>query len=211
METILRPTEDYNWTVPGGRKEIWLRGLGYMKSYPLFGLGIGNFGRAEGTISDRARNWHPGEAGIKWTAPHNSFVEAGAELGIPGLVLWSSLVLGGIVAMRRLRRRLPKRWASGTPDERFLFLATTYLPVSLVGFGVSAAFVSFAFLDLIYILAALMTGTYVCVARRLVAAPYSAARRLSTATATGHDRPRHTPIAYLSALDNPAAVRGQTQ
>jgi len=189
METILRPTEDYNWTVPGGRKEIWLRGLSYMRSYPLFGIGIGNFGRAEGTISERARNWAPGEAGIKWTAPHNSFVEAGAELGVPGLVLWSSLVFGGIVAMRRLRRRLPKGWASGTPDERFLFLATTYLPVSLVAFGVSAAFVSFAFLDPIYILAALMTGTYVCVGRRLAdpqgaptfAAPYSPARRLSRA------------------------------
>lgn len=187
METILRPTEDYNWNVPGGRKAIWLRGLGYMKSYPLFGIGIGNFGRAEATISDRARDWTPGQAGIKWSAPHNSFVEAGAELGVPGLVLWSSLVFGGIVAMRRLRRRLPKSWASGTPDERFLFLATTYLPVALVGFGVSAAFVSFAFLDPIYILAALMTGTYVCAGRRLAdlqgahrfAAPYSPARHLS--------------------------------
>ena len=187
MGTILRPTEDYNWNVPGGRKAIWLRGLGYMKSYPVFGVGIGNFGRAEATISDRARNWSPGQAGIKWTAPHNSFVEAGAELGVPGLVLWSSLVFGGIVAMRRLRRRLPRRWATGTPDERFLYLATTYIPVSLVGFGFSAFFVSFAFLDPIYILAALMTGTYVCVRRKLAdsqgaqrfAAPYATDWRLS--------------------------------
>jgi O-antigen ligase len=167
METILRPTEDYNWTVPGGRKEIWLRGLGYMRSYPLFGIGIGNFGRAEGTISERARNWTPGEAGIKWSAPHNSFVEAGAELGVPGLVLWSSLVLGGIVAMGRLRRRLPRNWAVGDPEQRFLYLATSYLPVALTGFAASAFFVSFTFLDPIYILAAFMTGMYICVERKL--------------------------------------------
>jgi len=167
MATILRPTEDYNWTVPGGRKQIWLRGLGYMKAYPLFGIGIGNFARAEGTISERAHNWTPGDPGIKWTAPHNSFVEAGAELGVPGLVLWSALVLGGIVAMCRLRRRLPNCWARGDPDERFLYAATSYLPVALTGFAVSAFFVSFAFLDPIYILAAFMTGMYVCVERKL--------------------------------------------
>jgi O-antigen ligase len=140
-----------------------------MKSYPLFGIGIGNFARAEGTISDRARNWVPGMAGIKWTAPHNSFVEAGAELGVPGLVLWSSLVFGGIVAMRRLRRRLPKGWAAGDPDQRFLYVATSYLPVALTGFAAGAFFVSFAFLDPIYILAAFMSGMYVCAERKLAA------------------------------------------
>jgi O-antigen ligase len=167
METVLTPTEDYNWTVPGGRKEIWLRGLGYMTSYPLFGVGIGNFGRAEGTISERAREWTPGHAGIRWMAPHNSFIQAGAELGVLGLILWSSLVFGGIIAMRRLHRRVPKSWSSGDPEERFLYLVTTYLPLSLTGFAVSAFFVSFAFLDPIYILAAFMTGTYVCTERKL--------------------------------------------
>jgi O-antigen ligase len=213
MESILHPTDDYNWNVPGGRKQVWLRGLGYMKAYPLFGVGIGNFPRAEGTISERARSWAPGDPGIKWTAPHNSYVEAGAELGIPGLVLWTSLVLGGIVAMRRLRRRLPKSWASGTPDERLLFFATTYLPVSLVGFGVSAAFVSFAFLDPIYVLAALMTGTYVCVGRRLAdsrgaqpfAALHSPAWRLSRASATEPQHLRHNPTALLRAMGERSA------
>src|SRR5712692_1889959 len=111
MRTAFHPTKDYNWTAQGGRKEVWLRGLGYMRSYPIFGVGIGNFERAEGTISERAKRWEPGIAGIRWSAPHNSFVEVGAELGVPGLILWSSLVLGGIVAMTRLRSRLPDTWA----------------------------------------------------------------------------------------------------
>jgi len=176
MQTVFRPTADYNWTAPGGRKEVWLSGLRYMKSYPVFGIGIGNFARAEGTISERALNSSPGSAGIKWSAAHNSFVEAGAELGVPGLIVWSSLVFGGISAMYRLRRRLPKSWASGDSDQRFLYLATVYLPVSLVGFGVSAFFVSFAFIDPIYILAAFITGMYVIVERKLAEGRRSAPR-----------------------------------
>ena len=176
MQTVFKPTEDYNWTAPGGRKDVWLSGLRYMKSYPVFGIGIGNFARAEGTISERALNWTPGSAGIKWSAAHNSFVEAGAELGVPGLIVWSSLVFGGIGAMYRLRRRLPKSWASGDSDQRFLYMATVYLPVSLVGFGVSAFFVSFAFIDPIYILAAFITGMYVIVERKLAEGRRSAPR-----------------------------------
>jgi len=163
MRTTFHPTEDYNWTAAGGRKETWLRGLEYMRSYPVFGLGIGNFGRAEGTISERARNWEPWMPGIRWSAPHNSFLEAGAELGVVGLILWSSLVLGGIAAMYRLHRRLPRSWQRGNRDQRFLYLLTMYLPVSLTGFAVSGFFVSFAFLDPIFILGAYMTGVYVCV------------------------------------------------
>jgi O-antigen ligase len=170
MRTMFSPTQDYNWLAPGGRRQIWLRGVGYMLAYPVFGVGIGNFGRAEATISERAKNWRPGYPGIRWSAPHNSFLEAGAELGVPGLVLWSSLVLGGTVAMLRQRRRLPEWWARGDREQRFLYLAATYLPVSLTGFAASSFFVSFAFLDPVYILAAFMSGIYVCTGRKLAEA-----------------------------------------
>jgi predicted MFS family arabinose efflux permease len=83
------------------------------------------------------------------------------------MALFLSLVLGGIIAMRRLRRRLPPAWADGGPEERFLYLATIYLPVSLVGFAVSGFFVSFAYLDPIYYLAAMMVGVYVSVEAKL--------------------------------------------
>ena len=171
METAFHPTQDYNWAAPGGRKETWLRGLSYMWSHPIFGIGIGNFERAEGTISERAQNWVPGMAGIKWSAPHNSFLEAGAELGVPGLILWSALTVGGIGAMSRLRARLPATWARGDPEQRFLYSATTYLPVAMTGFAVGSFFVSFAFLDPIYILAAFTTGVYVCVERKMRQGP----------------------------------------
>src|SRR5207247_5939309 len=89
----------------------------YMLDYPVFGIGIGNFSRAEATISEKAR-LAPRGKGIRWTAPHNSFVEVGAELGGPGLLLFSSLVFGGIWGMARLQRRLPRSGAPGSPQGR---------------------------------------------------------------------------------------------
>ena len=167
MSTVTRPREDYNWNSPLGRRQLALRGLGYMKAYPFFGIGIGNFPRAEGTISPLMQHWEPGNAGIRWSAPHNSYLQVGSELGVPGLIVWSSLVFGGVLSMRRVRRSLPTTWARGDPEQRFLYLSTIYLPVCLVGFGVSAMFISFAYSDPIYVLAAFMTGVYVSVWRKL--------------------------------------------
>ena len=164
--TVLHPTQDYNWDSPEGRREIWRRGIGYMVDYPVFGIGISNFQRAEGTISDKAKRRFAGTP-VRWTAPHNSFIEVGAEMGIPGLILWSSLIIGGIVGMARLRRRLPPAWLHGDPEERFLYLATIGLPLALVGFAITAFFLSFAYLDLVYVLAAFVAGVYVAVGEKM--------------------------------------------
>ncbi len=98
---------------------------------------------------------------------HNSYVEAGAELGIPGLVIWLWLVMGGIVQMVRLRSRIPKSWDRGTQEQRFLFHAPQYLAVSMVGFAVTSFFVSFAWMDIVYTLIAIMTGLIVVVRQRV--------------------------------------------
>ena len=166
MGTMLEPSSDYNLTDQDGRVKVWTRGVGYMLRYPAFGVGIGNFGRAEGTISEKAKQTEDG-MGLIFTAAHNSFVQVGAEIGLAGLILWSSLSVGGIFAMIALRRRLPRSWATGTPEERFIHGATIYLPIALIGFVVTCSFVSFAFMDPIYILTAFMAGLYACVDRRL--------------------------------------------
>jgi O-antigen ligase len=161
MQTMLRPTEDYNWTESGGRKNVWKRGLEYMIRYPVFGVGVNGFGRAEGTISQRARDWQPALRGVKWIAPHNSYVQIGAEMGIPALAVWCSLAFGGIVAAWRIGRRIPRSWASGSKDQRIAFFASRYLPVSTSAFAVSSFFVSFAYMDPVYILASLLVGLIV--------------------------------------------------
>lgn len=163
MQTVLAPQQDYNWSSPTGRRMIAKRGIGYMERYPFFGVGINNFARAEGTISQRVKDWRPDMPGIKWIAPHNSYVQVGAEMGFPALVLWSSLLVGSIVACWRLRGRLGKALTRNDAEQRLLRCFTEYLPLSLVGFAVSAFFVSFATMDPIYILAALVTGMYTSV------------------------------------------------
>lgn len=180
MQSITAPTEDYNWTAKDGRKQVAKRGLQYMLDYPVAGIGISNFPRAEGTISDKARNWTQSEAGIRWSAAHNSHIEAGAELGIPGLLLWVTMLVGGVVGPLRLRRRLPRAWRHGEQDQRFIYAATSYLPISMLGFIVTSTFVSFAYLDPVYVLLAFVSGLYAC-----------ADELLKKRTASAAKRPRH--------------------
>ncbi len=157
MQTILSPTQDYNYTSKDGRKQIAKRGIGYMMSHPIFGLGIGNFEKAECTISEKARAT-PAGYGFRCTPPHNSFVQAGAELGVPGLILWSSIPILGIFALLRLGRRLPYRWRRGTREQRFLRLACPYFAVALVGFTATCFFLNFAWMEPYYVLSAFVAA-----------------------------------------------------
>ena len=166
MESILSPKEDYNYTSKDGRKEVATRGMGYMLDRPIFGLGIYNFEKAECSISEKARNT-PAGYGIRCMPPHNSFVQAGAELGVPGLLLWSSIPLLGIVSLLRLSRRLPYRWRRGTREERFLRLACPYMAVALVGFTATCFFLNFAWLEPYYVLGGFMAALMGVIARRV--------------------------------------------
>lgn len=155
-EIVTDPQSDYNWDAYSGRRNIAKRGMGYMMQYPVFGVGIGNFAFAEGQLSEKAKT---GETIIRWAAPHNSFVQAGAETGMTGLGVWVFLLLAGAGGLWRLRKRMPA-WDRGAPDQRFLFLSTLYVPIAFVGFAVTATFVSFAWSDEYYILPAIVVGVY---------------------------------------------------
>ena len=87
MSSLLHPTQDYNYTEDVGRWQIWKRGIGYMVSHPLTGVGAAAFGTAEGTLSSVSERQRYG-IGFKWSAAHNSFVQVGAELGVVGLGLF---------------------------------------------------------------------------------------------------------------------------
>jgi O-antigen ligase len=160
MGTIVETKEDYNYTSVDGRKAVIARGIGYVSQYPAFGLGIDNFARAECTISPKLASLRV-NGPMRCTPPHNSHLQAAAELGIPGFAVWVSLIIGGIAAPLRLRKRLPKSWQRGTESERFIYGATSFLPVAMVGFAVTSFFVTFAWMDPVYLLAAFLSGLYV--------------------------------------------------
>ena len=160
MGTILRPKEDYNYTEIDGRKAVMERGIWYVSQYPVFGLGINNFARAECSISPKLAKLRV-NGPMRCTPPHNSHLQAAAELGIPGFVIWILLIAGGVFGPLRLRRRLPKSWRRGTKPERFIYGMTNFMPVSMVGFAVTSFFVTFAWMDPVYVMAAFLTGLYV--------------------------------------------------
>src|ERR1043165_5782211 len=101
---IIPPHEEYHLTAEEGRIQVWERGLGYMTSYPVFGVGVRNFPVAEGTISPQARRQERGLP-VRWGAAHNTYIQIGAELGIPGLLLFLGLLWSTFAALRRAGRR----------------------------------------------------------------------------------------------------------
>jgi len=142
MQTIVHPKQDYNMTSEEGRLKVWARGVDYMTGSPVFGVGVKNFPVAEGTISPLARLAERG-LGVRWGAAHNSYVQVGAELGIPGLLLFLGVIWCAFKALGRAAR----------PGGEAARLAQS-LMAALVGFVVGAFFLSLAYTDMFYTLLA---------------------------------------------------------
>lgn len=106
MISLVKGEEDYNQTHYTGREQIWERGRMYWRENPILGVGAGNFPMAEGRQLELQ-----GLTG-KWSVAHNSYIQAFAELGTPGGLIFVALLLAGIRASAPLWR--PRR---GTPVE----------------------------------------------------------------------------------------------
>jgi O-antigen ligase len=122
--------QDYNYTEYGGRKQIWARARGYIIEHPVAGVGIGNFPIAEGG--------HATAMGLtaKWSAAHNAYIQAFAELGFVGGGIFVSLLLTS-------GKRAWSLWRARSPDDRNR-LRPEYL-ASLGAFCTSAYFLSHAY------------------------------------------------------------------
>jgi len=149
IETILHPSRDYNWSGASevGRMEIWKRGIGYMLSHPVFGVGAKSFAVAEGELAPEARIQRYGR-GFKWSEAHNAFIEIGAELGVMGLILFVTLLVSAFALLSRIRRR-----AMGEAP----FLAQTLI-ASLIGVVVASMFLSQAYSAYLYTLLGMSLG-----------------------------------------------------
>jgi O-antigen ligase len=150
IETILHPSADYNWSGKSetGRMEVWRRGLGYMLDHPVLGVGVAAFGMAEGTLSPEAREQRQYGRSFKWSAPHNSFIEVGAELGVLGLILFVALVVGAFGALARVRR--------GASGEAVVL--AQILTAALIAFVVTCSFLSQAYAAYLYALLGMILG-----------------------------------------------------
>jgi O-antigen ligase len=149
MSTIVSDT-DYNHTEESGRMQIWRRGIGYMLDDPLFGVGPGNFQSAEGMLSPFAARQQFG-IGVRWNAAHNTYIQAGAELGIPGLAMFIGMIASTFRSLSRAKR------LAVPPDPAHLSLVHA-LMAALIGLVVGAFFLSFAYSELLYTLVAIAAG-----------------------------------------------------
>ncbi|HWZ27017.1 MAG TPA: O-antigen ligase family protein [Gemmatimonadales bacterium] len=145
MNTITTANQDYNMTSSEGRWQLWERGIGYMAQRPVFGVGVGGFPTAEGRLSAASREAQAHGRGQKWSEPHNSFVEVGAELGVPGLLFFVAMLW---TAARGLR---------GAADPGL----AVALVAAMGAFAVGGFFLSLAYKEMLYTLLAL------CVALRV--------------------------------------------
>lgn len=139
MNSITNADHDYNMTSSEGRWQLWERGLGYMEARPILGVGIGGFPSAEGQLSQEAKDARAHGHGTKWSEPHNSFVQVGAELGVPGLLLFLAMLW---TAVRGLR-------GSTDPGLAVALLA------AVLAFAVGGFFLSLAYKEMLYTLLAL--------------------------------------------------------
>lgn len=159
MKTILAPQQDYNWSggAESGRMEVWKRGLGYMMDRPVLGVGVDQFNVAEGTLAPQAARQAMG-IGFKWSAAHSSYVQIGAELGVPGLVAFVALLLLAFREGWRIGR------VAGTPEDRLLGQAFCGL---IVGYAIGGAFLSQAYSTYLYFALGLLIGFSRVVAMRV--------------------------------------------
>ncbi len=154
MRTIVHPESDYNWSDPQGRREIWTRGISYVEQRPVLGIGVGAFPVAEGTLSVIGRELASRGSGFKWSVAHNSFVETAAELGIPGIVLFVSLLVVTIATMARIRSG---RRYGPLISKRETALGQMMVG-SLLGYCVGGFFVSAEYYSYLYFLVGLAVG-----------------------------------------------------
>jgi O-antigen ligase len=141
LSTLLQPEQDYNVTEGGGRIAIWKRGIHLMMEYPLLGVGPQAFPVAEGAMHTDPLT---GQSG-KWSAAHNSFVQMGAELGFPGLILLVLLLYSSIKTLRSTRRLLRE-----TSELRPILIG---VEIGLYGYITSGFFLSQAYSTALLLLA----------------------------------------------------------
>jgi len=142
MRTIFVPKDDYNRKSLTGRIEIWKRGMGYMATHPIFGVGVDNFASAEGRSEIITRRQAVGE-GTKWSVAHSSWVQLGAEMGLPGLAALMVFYFGGIARLKRLSRMAR---SPGAPKElkEGAAIGAALIGV-MIGLAVAGSFVTQAF------------------------------------------------------------------
>lgn len=117
------------------RKNRWADGLDMLNKNPIFGIGYRNWDQYYPT-----HYFRPSLAGeYPYGLPHNVFIDAGAELGYTGLLIFILMIFSTLLNNSRTRK-----FALQT-DNKFIFWTANGLDAAMIGFLVSGSFVSVLF------------------------------------------------------------------
>jgi len=141
---FMQPGGDYNMTSRDGRIEVWKRGIGFMLTHPILGVGVRSYEIAGGATAH------------SWVNAHNAFIQVGAELGVGGLVVFVMTVAAALRLALHARRRLTGD--NLTPDEEMARNLFTAAFSSLVAVLASAMFLSMAYDGITLFALAVPTG-----------------------------------------------------
>jgi len=130
ISTIYNYEGDYNLREDGGRVAVWRNGLQMIAANPITGVGIACFPVEQAALSPSRLQM----------AAHNSFLQISAELGVAGLILFSSIIIISIRRARLIRRQAARDLA----DPSLVWFASS-VEVSFIGFAVSGFFLSHAY------------------------------------------------------------------
>jgi putative inorganic carbon (HCO3(-)) transporter len=110
--------------------------------HPFFGVGPGDFATENFEVVKR-------ETGRKvWLVSHNSYTQVSSETGIPGFLIFATL----LVLSLRNSRKLLRAEKSHSPPQPLLVDCARYLNVTILTICTAAFFLSIAYEELIFIL-----------------------------------------------------------
>lgn len=123
------------------RLTYWKNGLTMLLGHPVFGIGFWNWGSYYAAHFPAAVEGY--YKGVE--LPHNIFVQVGAELGFVGLFFYVALIASSFVMNRQTRAIARAR------GDRFSEVMATGFDSAMVGFLVSAQFISVAYYPYLWI------------------------------------------------------------
>jgi hypothetical protein len=167
MRTILKPNDDYNMQSDTGRWQLWKNALSIVRQRPFVGVGARQYPEANATLSDLARARIEGGLGmIPWQRAHNAYVSVAAETGVIGFVVFCSLLIACLALSIMLTIR-----GGRTPGGADLAAISRMLAIALVGFMVSAFFLTAEYQAVLYLNIGLLLATRKLVNVTMAAAP----------------------------------------
>jgi len=141
-----------------GRKLLLDRAIMYTLQYPIFGVGIGNFGNINGTEVGRPDAWY---------STHNTFTEISAEAGVPALLFFVLLLATVLGHMRQVAERF-----DGDPGNRELRLLARATLASAMSLAFGWFFANLAYDRYSYYSAGIAAGLWIFARQRSTAATF---------------------------------------